>query len=97
MYFYGCLLLAMKQIILKELPTYMSLALLHGYSYIFSPSITDKTTAQARSCQETGQDLGVSSQMVGKFLFFENNLENPYWYFFIPFRPTEPFASHSHI
>lgn len=48
MYVYGCLLLpAIKQIILKDLPTCMSLALLHGYSYIFSPSITDKTTAQA--------------------------------------------------
>ncbi len=43
MYVYGCLLLpAIKQITLKELPTCLSWALLHGYSYIFSPSITDR-------------------------------------------------------
>lgn len=48
MYFYGCLLHpAIKQTILKELPACMSLALVHGYSYVFSPSITDKTTTQA--------------------------------------------------
>lgn len=48
MYVYGCLLLpAIKQIILKELATCMSLALLYGYSYILSRSITDKTTAVA--------------------------------------------------
>lgn len=35
MYVYGCLLLpAIKQIILKELATCMSLALLYGYSYV---------------------------------------------------------------
>lgn len=66
MYFYGSFLLpALKHLILKELPTCMSLAILQGYSYIFSPSITEETTTLLPGGR-SGTQIG--SQMVDKII-----------------------------
>lgn len=66
MYFYGSLLLpALKHLILKELPTCMSLAILQGYSYFFSPSITEETTTLLPGGR-SGTRIG--SQMVDKII-----------------------------
>lgn len=62
MYFYCCLLLpALKQIILKELPAWISFC-------IFSPSITDETTTQAGAARRQVRILELEAGGGGRII-----------------------------